>query len=356
MKEKIFCITTPADRTYYVAKPVAKEFVDREQNVVHTMGTLPEGQVTELTVSSATLKSFHNGKLHGKLEVIDLSDGTVSFSEEYKDGQLQQIHETTSPNVSVTPKQAQPQAPRYTGTTLKTSKGSHSFYSNGKEVAEETIASNGATLELLGSIPDGEVKEFDENDQLITLAHYKNNKLNGELIRYTQGGRILAREQYTDGFLQGEASYCTYTQKDVLTAVCHYKNSRLHGERTLTQQNGTLRCREFYKNGHLNGPRLCYYDNGNKEREENYTDGKLNGKRELFFPQGTLWYQENYTNGRLNGERTGFFPSGKRYLEEFYTDGLLEGHRNIYTEDGTLLASEQYHWGTLANNTERRKK
>ncbi|MBR4682213.1 MAG: toxin-antitoxin system YwqK family antitoxin [Elusimicrobiaceae bacterium] len=352
MKEKIICITTPADRTYYLAKPLAKEFVDREQNVVHTMGTLPEGQVTELTVSSATLKSFHNGKLDGKLEVINLTDGTVSFSEEYKEGNLQQIHESAPQ----TAEPAEPQAPRYTGTTLKTSKGAHSFYSNGKEVAEETIASNGATLELLGNIPDGEVKEFDENDKLITLAHYKDNKLNGELVRYAPDGRVLAHELYTDGFLQGEASYCTYTQKDVLTAICHYKNSRLHGERTLTQQNGTLRCREFYKNGHLSGPRLCYYENGNKEREENYTDGKLDGKRELFFPEGTLWYQENYSNGRLSGERTGFFPTGKHYLEEFYADGMLEGHRNIYKEDGSLLASEQYHWGTLVNHPERRDK
>lgn len=355
MKEKIICITTPTDRTYYLAKPLAKEFVDREQNIVHTMGTLPEGQVTELTVSTATLKSFHNGKLHGKLEVVNLSDGTISFSEEYKDGDLQQIHEA-APQLRSTQTSVVTAPVRHTGTTLKTSKGSHSFYSNGQEVAEETIASNGATLELLGNIPDGEVKEFDENDKLITLAHYKDNKLNGELIHYAGDGRILSREAYANGFLQGQASYCTYTKNDVLTAICRYKNSRLHGERILTQKDGTVRCRESYKNGHLNGPRVCYYANGNKEREENYTDGKLNGKRELFFPDGKLWYQEIYINGRLNGERLGFFPNGKRYLEEFYTEGLLEGTRNIYTEDGTLLTSEQYHWGTLTNDTERSEK
>ena len=351
MKEKIICISTPTDRTYYKALPLAKEFIDREQNVVHTLGTLPEGQVTELSATSATLKSFQNGKLHGKLEVINLADGTVTFSEEYKDGKLQQI----SPSIQENSSPAQI-APRHKGTTLKTSKGTHSFYSNGKEVAEETIASNGVSLELLGTIPDGEVKEFNENDQLITLAHYKNNKLNGELIRYTEDGRILSKEMYADGFLQGEASYCTYTRNGLLTAVCRYKNSRLHGERTLTQQDGTLRCREFYKNGHLTGPRLCYYPNGNKEREENYAGGKLEGKRELFFPNGTVWFRENYTNGRLSGERLAFFPNGKIYLEELYTEGLLEGHRNIYAEDGTLLTSEQYHCGTLTQETQQSKK
>lgn len=343
-KEKIICITSPTDRTYYHATAVAKEFVDREQNVVNTVGQLPDGEVCEFAVNSVTVKHFQNGKLNGKLEVRNLTDGTVSFSEEYENGVLKQIQKNTPVAT-----------PKHEGTTLKTSKGSHSFYCNGQEVAEETISSNGISLELLGNIPDGEVKEFNEKDQVITIAHYKNNKLNGELIRYTDDGQEIVHENYENGFLQGEAVYFTFTQRGILTAKCTYKNSRLNGERTLTQQDGTLRCREFYKNGHLSGPRVCYYPSGHKEREENYTDGKLSGKRELFFTDGKLWYRENYTGGRLDGERQCFFPSGKLYLEEFYADGLLEGHRNLYNEAGSLLTSEEYHWGSLVHNTERKK-
>ena len=349
-KEKIICITTPTDRTYYRAISVAKEFIDRNQNVVHSTGTLPEGEVNEFAVSSVTVKHFQQGKLDGKLEVINLADGTVSFSEEYKNGVLKQIHEKTIP-----PTQLSVPAPLHPGTTLKTSKGSHSFYSNGKAVAEETISSNGDSLELLGNIPDGEVKEFNEKDQVITLAHYKNNKLNGTLIRYRDDGKELLHENFVDGFLQGEATYITFTHNSELTAKCSYKNSRLHGERTLTQQDGTLRCRELYKNGHLHGLRTCYYPNGHKEREENYTDGKLNGKREIFFPDGKIWYRENYSSGRLDGERVCFFPNGKLYLEESYADGLLEGNRNLYDQEGKLLNSQEYHWGSLVQNTERRK-
>ncbi len=345
-KEKIICITSPSERTYYHATMVAKEFVDREQNVLNTVGTLPAGEISEFTINSVTVKHLQDGKLNGKLEVRNLSDGTVSFSEEYENGVLKQIQKNTTPAAT---------APRHEGTTLKTTKGSHSFYCNGKEVAEETIASNGISLELLGNIPDGEVKEFNEKDQVITVAHYKGNKLNGELIRYSDEGQEIVHENYENGFLQGQAVYFTFTKHGLLTAKCTYKNSRLNGERTLTQQDGTLRCREFYKNGHLSGPRVCYYPNGNKEREENYTDGKLSGKRELFFTDGKLWYRENYTSGRLDGERQCFFPSGKLYLEEFYTDGLLEGHRNLYNEDGALLANEEYHWGSLVHNTENKK-
>ena len=222
-------------------------------------------------------------------------------------------------------------------------------------MAEETLSSTGTSLELLGTIPDGEVKEFNEKDRVITLAHYKGNKLNGELIRYADDGKEIARENYVDGFLEGPATYWTFIKQDILTAQCTYVNSRLHGERTITQQNGTLRCKETYKNGHLVGARTCFYANGKKEREENYVGGKLNGKREFFFPDGEIWYRENYTNGRLDGERVCFYPGGKVYLEEFYADGLLEGQRKLYDEQGSLITSEEYHWGSIVHNTERRK-
>ena len=374
-KERFLCIASPIGRTYYRAVVVAKEFVDKEQNIVNTTGTLPDGKVYEFTVSSTTVKHFKNGKLDGKLQVVNLADGSVSFSEEYAQGVLQHIHEKVSP---VTTGAA---APRHEGTTLKTSKGIHSFYCNGKEVAEETVSSNGASLELLGNIPDGEVTEFNEKDQIITLAHYQNNKLNGDLIRYDDNGQELSHEHYVNGMLQGEASYVTQTKDGRLTAKCTYQNSQLHGERTLTHENGTLLCLESYSNGLLNGTRMTYYPSGRKKSEENYTEGKRNGQRELFFCDGKLWYAENYldgqldgarqcffpsgkiwfyehyTNGRLDGERKKFFPNGKVALEESYSDGLLEGKRNLYDEEGNIISRDEYHWGALANtDTQTREK
>lgn len=353
MKEKLICITTPTDRTYYKAVTLAKEFLDKEQNVVNQTGELPNGKIVEINVSSWTCKELKDGKLEGKLEVINLTDGSVSFSEEYKNGVLVRIHEKENIPVAETPKQEKA-APLYPGTTLKTSKGTHSFYINGKEVAEETLASNGTTLELLGNIPDGEVKEFDDKGRVITEAIYKNNKLNGPLVRYTPTGEILSKETYVDGFLHGPAEYITFNRDGSFRATCTYNNSRLEGERRLEQTDGRLRCQETYKNGRLVGERTTFYLNGNKESVSHYQNGKLDGVREFFFPSGQIWYRETYQGGRLEGERTSFFASGKKFLEEFYTEGLLEGTRNIYAENGELLTSEEYHWGSLVHNTERK--
>ncbi len=351
MKEKIICISSPKTRTYYHAVPVAKEFLDKEQNIINRTGTLPEGDVVEFIVNSATLKHLKQGQLHGILQMVNLADNSVTFQEEYDNGKLIHVEEKASvPEEKLSIKKT----PFFPGTTVKTSKDSRSFYSNGKEVAEETIASNGITLELLGNIPDGEVKEIDDNGNVLAIAHYQGNKLNGELVRYNEVGKIISREYYANGLLEGEAEYISFTQHDAFTAHCTYKNARLEGERTLTQQNGTVRKKEFYKNGHLSGTRSSFYSNGNLESKENYVDGKLEGIREFFFPTGGLWYQENYVKGRLDGERLGYFANGKLFLEEFYTDGLLEGLRKTYTETGELLSSEEYHWGAIVHNTERK--
>ena len=50
-----------------------------------------------------------------------------------------------------------------------------------------------------------------------------------------------------------------------------------------------------------------------------------------------------------------FFPDGHKRLTEYYVDGLLEGTRQIFDEKGALLSNEEYHWGALVHNTERRK-
>ena len=353
MNEKLFCITTPNARTYYKAVPVAKEFLDKDNNLINTTGTIPNGEVTEISVSSVTRKNFENGKLHGKLEVVNLTDNSVTFSEEYQDGQLVHVTESSIPPLA-TPVQETKSAPLYPGTVLKTTKDVRAFYVNGKQVAQETISANGATLELLGEIPDGEVKEFTESGKLKTETTYKNNKLNGLLIRYQNDGKILSKETYENGVLKGAAEYNSYVKNRILRTQCTYKNSTLEGEYTITQQDGTLREKAHYIKGRLHGQRVTFYSNGTQEVIEHFAEGKLHGERKIFFPTGQLWYQENYINGRLDGERKEFFTTGKLRLSELYSEGLLDGPRNTYDAQGNVIASEEFHWGNIVHNTEYR--
>ena len=353
MDEKLLCVVTPSARTYYKAIPLAKEFLDKDNNIINSTGTIPDGEVTEFTVSTATIKHFANGKLNGKLEVRNLTDQTITFSEEYENGQLVRVteHSVLMPQ---SPLKEEKSTPLYPGTIFKTTKDIRAFYRDGKQIAEETLSANGSTLELLGSIPDGEVKEFGENGKLKTEAVYKNNKLNGVQIRYNEEGKILSKETYEDGILKGPAQYISCTKNSHTVTSCSYKNSILEGIFKVTYPDGTVREQSTYVNGRLEGVRTTYYANASIEVVETFVDGKLQGERKLFFPSGQLWYQENYVNGRLDGERTEFFISGKTRLTELYSEGLLNGSRCLYDEQGNVLVNEEYHWGNVVHNTEYR--
>ena len=356
MKEEFICISTPQARTYYKVQCMAKEFLDKDKNIINTTGEIPEGEVVEFAVTTATSKHYVNGKLHGRLEMRNLIDNSITFTEDYNYGQLVDVTDHTSPDLLKQMQQevSQKATPIYPGTVLKTGKDVRAFYIDGKQIAEETISSNGATLELLGSIPDGPVKEFSENGKLKTEAVYQNNKLHGLFIRYDDNGQVLSKETYDQGILKGPAEYFSYAGRNVLHTLCSYSSALLDGPFTLTQKDGKIREQSTYAKGRLNGTRKTYYASGTLEAEEMYIEGKLQGTRKIFFPSGELWYEENYKNGRLEGDRTEYFPSGKIRLSEMYADGMRNGACTTYDEDGNVLSSEEYHWGNIVHNTEYR--
>ena len=176
MNEKLICIVTPDCRTYFRATAVAKEFLDKDQNIIHSTGTIPDGEVEEIKTSAHTLKHYKKGKLDGELAMIDLTSGEVTFTEQYKDGVLIDVSDHT---VHGTPLPVLPpvSAPSYKGTIVKINKGTLSYYVAGKEVAEQTVAPNGSVLEQLGTVPDGPVREFDENGTVRFEAFYQNNNV-----------------------------------------------------------------------------------------------------------------------------------------------------------------------------------
>ena len=353
MKEKIICLVSAEGRSYYRAVPLAKEFLDKDHNLINTAGTLPEGEVEEFDVNTKTVKHYKGGKLDGDLQIIDLASGEITFSEKYKDGILLDVADHTLHGTPIVASAPKPQ-PTYNGTVIKVNKATQSFYIDGKEVAEQTVAANGAILELLGEIPDGPAKEFDDNGLLRADAQYKNNLLEGELIRYDEKGRPISREHYIKGQLQGPAEYYSYASAGVIKTVAQYKNSQLEGDWMCCFPDGSPCIKAFYKNGKLHGKRISLYPSGKPDCEENYEHGKLQGKRTIYFPEGTVWYEENYKNGRLDGERFSFFQNGQKHSSEYYADGLLEGTRTVYAENGQMLLNEEYHWGTLVHNTERK--
>jgi len=97
------------------------------------------------------------------------------------------------------------------------------YYSNGKEVARQTVDDNGNIVKIIGKIPDGTVKEY-----------YKSGKLKGEGI--FRDGKIegIARQYYENGKLKTE---------------WNFKNGALEGISKRYYESGGIRYIDTYKNG-----------------------------------------------------------------------------------------------------------
>jgi len=347
---RTICVVSPTKRCYMHVTPIATEFLDKDNNVVYTTGALPEGEVHEIKVTNKIVKHYKNGKLDGTLSMIDLTNDKVTLTEEYKDGVLLNVADFTNKDLLPSTQAAA----AHEGTIVKVNKATQSFYVKGKEVAEQTVSIDGTTVEQLGEIPDGPVKELDENGQLRMETTYLNNAPQGILLRYNEQGQVLCKENYEDGKLNGPAQYFTYTlPQGTMTVQANYKDSKLDGEWTSSFPTGNICIKAFYKEGKLQGERLTLYNNGSVNIKETFENGKLDGVRFIYYENGNLWYQENYTNGKLEGARYGFFNNGNKFLEESYADDKLDGYRKTYDEEGHLLNSVEYHWGTLVHHTER---
>ena len=137
-------------------------------------------------------------------------------------------------------------------------------------------------------------KFFDENDNLILLKGYeqdkcilineiKNNKFHGKMICYHLNGNLFFETTYNNGFIDG--LYSEYDSNN----ICIYK---------------------------------CTYING-----------ILNGKAYEYLPYDDYYIIKNYLNDKLNGEYIYYSLDNKRIDVKYYKDDQEIDHLeyfNIY--------------------------
>ena len=115
------------------------------------------------------------------------------------------------------------------------------FYSEGKEIAKQTVDAAGNIIKTEGKIPDGVVKEY-----------YKSGKLKGEGTVKDGKPEGIVKEYFESGKLKVE---------------WNIKNGTLDGTTKRYYESGDIRCIDKYKNGQKID-RKSYDEQGNLQREK----------------------------------------------------------------------------------------
>ena len=134
---------------------------------------------------------------------------------------------------------------------------------------------------------------YDENDELIFSATYKNRKLEAE----SEVDGTFMKMTYTfddNNFNKGTVNlYIDHK----LFATVKVKDSLQDGEMKMFYPNGKVMGTSIFKNGKLNGVSKMYYENGKIMMKMNFKNDELEGEAIIYDEDGKILDKQFYKNG-----------------------------------------------------------
>ena len=134
---------------------------------------------------------------------------------------------------------------------------------------------------------------YDENNELIFSATYKNKKIEAE--SEVDGTFMKMTYVFEDNnFNKGTINL--YIDKKLLATV-KVKDSLQDGEMKIFYPNGKVMGTSIFKNGKLNGVSKMYYENGKIMTKMNFKDDELEGEAIIYDEDGKILDKQFYKNG-----------------------------------------------------------
>jgi antitoxin component YwqK of YwqJK toxin-antitoxin module len=156
------------------------------------------------------------------------------------------------------------------------------YYDDDKEIAKKMVDSKG-NVTATARIPDGPIKLYDQDGNLVSEYFVKNNVSNG-----------ISKDFY---------------------------------------KNGSVEYLATYKNGQLDGLTKNFYENGNLKSETNYSNGKVHGIYKVYNEDGDLIEDDTFSNG--------IRTSSKIY--EYYSPGKLKVSRTLILDKKGKVIGQKIH-------------
>ena len=134
---------------------------------------------------------------------------------------------------------------------------------------------------------------YDENDELIFSATYKNKKIEAE--SEVDGTFMKMTYMFEDNnFNKGNVNlYIDHK----LFATVKVKDSLQDGEMKIFYPNGKVMGTSIFKNGKLNGVSKMYYENGKIMMKMNFKNDELEGEAIIYDEDGKILDKQFYKNG-----------------------------------------------------------
>ena len=131
-----------------------------------------------------------------------------------------------------------------------------------------------------------------------------------------------------------------YDENDELIFSATYKNRKLEAE---SEVDGTfMKMTYMFEDNNFNKGTVNLYIDHKLFATVKVKDSLQDGEMKIFYPNGKVMGTSIFKNGKLNGVSKMFYENGKIMMKMNFKDDELEGEAIIYDEDGKILDKQFY--------------
>ncbi len=152
---------------------------------------------------------------------------------------------------------------------------------------------------------------------------------------------IYLYEYYIDKNSRKQGILKKYDLNKNLCEELEYKDDYLNGK-VIKYENGIVYLECNYILNKLDGIMTEYYSNGNIKSVSNYIQGKLHGKKEIYLENGRLLTVTTYFEDKLDGKKMKFYETGDVEFEGYYSKNNMSGTWKWYDKSGEVVKIKNY--------------
>jgi TonB family protein len=185
--------------------------------------------------------------------------------------------------------------------------------------------------------------EYDHG-KIKKISHARNDRLDGKVIIYnttisSPADSIAEIHEYKDGKLNGDA--LAYTNGKLRTKIS-FCDDKPCDTSFVYNENGAIERSTPFQNGMENGTERSW-ENGKLSSETNFKNGAKNGKETLYTPTGSIKNENWYSFGRMDSANV-YFLNNAHSLKSHTSSGLSYSyHVTTWYETGNLKSKYDYY-------------
>ena len=131
-----------------------------------------------------------------------------------------------------------------------------------------------------------------------------------------------------------------YDENDELIFSATYKNRKLEAESEV--ENNFIRMTYIFEDNNFNKGTVNLYIDNKLFATVKVKNSIQDGKMKMFYPNGKVMGTSTFKNGKLNGVSKIYYDNGKVMMKMTFKDDEPEGETILYDEDGKILDKQFY--------------